>query len=163
MIAEHLGCLRPQRAKAFFSAFTEEPDLKRAYQLQIARPQVDDLLYARPRVEHSREERVVAAAIPTCSVDSKKDSFDFIAFQVFDHPLASALKGHTQDALNPVELFGMVGSHVTEEGVDRGQTDIASCHSVLAYFLQIGKESDYVVRFDVIEVQVLNPSLSFRR
>ena len=162
MIAKYMGGLRPQRAEAFFPAFAEEPDLKRPYQLQIPRPQVNDLLHARSCVEHGRQQGVVATAIPTCSADSRKNRFDFITFKVFDDALASAFEGNAQNALNPVELFWVIGSHVAEKGVDSGQTDISGRHAVFADLLQMGKESNNMVRFNVPKIQVVNVALSLR-
>jgi hypothetical protein len=115
MIAEDMGGLRPQRTEAFFSAFAEEPDLKRSYQLQIASPQIDDLLHACACVEHGCQKSVVSATIPTGSADSRKNGFDFSALEVFNNALTGAFEGDAQNALNSVELFGMVGSHVTKK------------------------------------------------
>src|SRR5579872_7073135 len=56
----------------------------------------------------------------------------------------------------------MVSSYVTIERVDCGQANIAGRDSVLTCFFQIGKKGNHVVRFDTVEVQILNSTLSFR-
>src|SRR5579872_2179496 len=160
MIAEDMGGLRPQRTEAFFPAFAEEPDLKRSYQLQIASPQIDDLLHARSCVEHGGQKDVVAAAISTGAADSSKDSFDFSAFEIFDNALTGAFEGDAQNALNPVEVFGMIRSHVAKKGVDSSQADVSGGHAILADLLQMAKESNHVVRFNVPKIQVVNTTLS---
>ena len=162
MIAEDMGGLWPQRTEAFFPACAEEPDLKGSYQLQIASPQIDDLLHARSGVEHGCQKGVVAATIASCSVDSRKDHFDFSAFEVFDNALTSAFEGNAQNALNPVKLLGMVRPHVAKKSMDSGKADVAGRRAVLADLLQMIKESNHMIRINVHKIQIVNPTLSLR-
>jgi len=120
IVAKNMSGLRPQRAEAFLPAFAEEPDLKWSYQLQIADLQVDDLLHPRPCIEHGCQQGVVAAAMPTGGIDSGKNHIDLGAIKVLDHALTSALEGYAQNALNPVEVVGVIRPHITEESVDGG-------------------------------------------
>ena len=46
------GSLRPQRTVALFPSFAEQSHLKGLGQLEVAGPQVSDLLHTSPRVEH---------------------------------------------------------------------------------------------------------------
>jgi hypothetical protein len=160
MIAQEMGGLGPQPTEAFLPAFAKEPDLKRSYQLQIAGTQIDDLLDARSSVENGCQKGVVSTAIPTGSVDTRKGSFDFSVFEIFDNALTGAFEGDAQNALNLIQMFGMIRSHVATKSVDSGQADVSSGHTVFADGLQVSKESNHLVRCDVRKIQVVDAAFS---
>src|SRR6266536_2034859 len=162
MIAKDMGCLRPQGTKSLLPPFAKKPQLKRANELKITSPHIDDLLHTCACVEHGCQQGVVPATIPTFSIDSRKDGFDFVMLKILDYALTGAFERNAHNLLNPGEVFGMIGSHVAKKNMDSGQADISGGHAVFANPLQMVKESNDVTRFKIPKVQVVNLAFSFR-
>src|SRR5580704_405626 len=90
--AQHRGGLWPQRAVAFFPAFTEHPNLKGLSQLEVAGTQIGNLLHASSRIKHRGQESVVTSSLRCCPVDRFQNCLDLFMLQVVDGALWRAFK-----------------------------------------------------------------------
>jgi hypothetical protein len=68
--------------------------------LEVAGPQISDLLHAASRIEHGGQKGVVANSLRYCPIDRFQDRFDLFPLQVVDGALWCPFEG---DAENPLD------------------------------------------------------------
>jgi hypothetical protein len=151
--AEGLRCLRPKWTQALLAALAAESDLKGTHELEVARPQVEDLLHAGPRVEEREEECVIAAAVGSCAVGSVEEGPDLAGFEILDEARARPLEGHGEDALAELEVLRMTRGGVACEGVDGGETGVPRRCAVVSVGLEVVEELEDGINPEVAEVE----------
>ena len=151
--AEDLHGLRPEGTHALLAALAAEPGLEGAHELEVARPQVEDLLYAGARVEEREEERMISTAVGRRAGGSIEEGTDLVAFEILDEARACAFEGHGEDALTHLDVLGMIRGGVAREGVDGGEASVACRCAVVSVSLEVVEECEDVVNADVAEVE----------
>jgi hypothetical protein len=116
-VLEQMRRLRPERAKALLSPLPRQPHLVRLYELEIARPEVQHFLDARPAVEHRGQKRVVASPVRRRSIDRIQHGLDLFELQVLDRPWMGALEGDAEDSLTLLESLRMPRGDIAEKRV----------------------------------------------
>ena len=150
---QQVGRLRPQRTPALLTALAHEPELEGAGELEVVGPEVEQLLDSRAGVEQRREEGIVASPVVGRAIDGAEDGGDLLVLQVLHGPGAGALEGEAQDALRVLEAVGMLGRDVPEEGVNRGQANIARRGPAVARGFEVLEEGCDGLGGEVREVE----------
>jgi hypothetical protein len=111
----------PDRTQAYLVALADEPHLMGRLQANVADPKIDDLLDARPGVEHEREHGVVPPARRRLSIDAGQHSLDLRGLQVFDRSHTCApLERDSEHLLEACHMLRGLGDQESGEGMQRG-------------------------------------------
>jgi len=138
--AQELGGLRPQGAQSLLAPLAIESDLRKRLQLEVTYTQRHHFLHPGPRVEHGREQRIIASAIGRAPIHTPKDRFNFSVVEILDRTRAAPLEGDRQHTLTMLNEGRFGGRAVTEERVDRRQPDVPCRHEIVPRTLQILEE-----------------------
>jgi hypothetical protein len=152
--AEGVDGLRPKRAHALFAAFAAEADLERAHELEVAWPDVENLLHAGSGVEEREEERVIATTVRSRAVWSIEDSTDLASLEILDETRPCPLEGHGEDALAELHLLGPVHHRVARERMNSSEAGVARRCAVFAFGLEVVEEGQEGVGGEVLEVEL---------
>jgi hypothetical protein len=128
--------------------------------LQIARPDIDDLLHAGAGVEEGEEKGVVSPPIRRRAIGRVEDGADLIGLEVFDGALACPLEGQSEQPLAELEVLWVAGCGVAGKRVDGGETRIAGGCAVTPICFEMVEEDEDVVGLQVIKVETGDRSTS---
>src|SRR5437867_4828221 len=120
-----LGGLRPERTESLLAPLAAEPHLERPRELEVARSHVEDLLYARPRVEHGEQQRVIPAPRWGPRIGGIEEGAHLVHLQVLDDAGACALERDREQPLAPLEVLGLAHRGVPCERVHGREARIA--------------------------------------
>jgi hypothetical protein len=129
--------LGPQRTKAFFSPLAEEANLKWLGKLQVTGAEIQDFLNTGTGIEHGSQQRVIASALGTRTINRSKNGLDLLVFEILHGTGSSPLKGNAYDPLAVFKTIRMPRSQISEKGVDSRKTHIACGCTIAAPSLQV--------------------------
>jgi len=144
----------PERTDPLLASLAEEPDLKRPDELEVPRPEVEELLYAGTGIEHHDEKGVVPASRGTRAVDGVEHGADLVVGEVLDDARASPLEGHGEETLADFEVLGVLRGDEAGEGVDGREAGVARHGAVAAGGLKVIEERDHAAGIDVADVEI---------
>ena len=123
------------------------------FELQVAGPQIEDLLDACAGVEHGEQQGVVTPTVAGSAVGSLQQGLEFVRFEVLDEDLWGAFERHGEDLLAQFKVLGMVHRRVADEGVHGRQPSVARCDTVAALGLEVGQEREHMLGCEVGKVE----------
>jgi hypothetical protein len=87
--------------------------------LQVTRSHVQNFLHSGPRVEQGEHQRSVSDPVGRPAINGGQDGRDFVGFQVVDLADDSAFRGHREEPLACLHVFGGAGGEESGEGMHR--------------------------------------------
>jgi hypothetical protein len=128
--------------------------MKGPFELEIAWPQVEELLHASPGVEEHEEERVVATTIGSDPVGGIEKGTYLVGFEIFDKALSSPLEGHGEDPLAELKVLRMACRSVPRECVDCSEASVARRGTVAPVGLKMVEKCEDDVGSEIGEVEI---------
>jgi hypothetical protein len=151
--AEDLRGPRPEGTEALLSALAAQPRLKRAHELEVRGPQVEDLLDAGAGVEEREQEGVISTAVGRCPIGRVQNCGDLIGFEILDDARSCSLERDGEDPLAELQVLRMIRGDEPRECVDGSKPRISCRYAVAAGLLEIVQERNDVVGRQVAEVE----------
>jgi len=152
---------RPDRTHAHLFALADEVYLAGRVETDIARTQIHDLLDRGASVEHQGEHRVVAPGPADLrSIPANMASISSFSRYSIGAARAASLERQAEDLLQCCHVIRMFRGEEAHQGMDSGQTRVASDDAVLAFGFQIREKSGDSIRRDGVQFQALRSAFA---
>ena len=142
---------RCSRRAALLAAFAFAAQMRAAPQGDVSASQMREFGDAEPRLDGQQEQDAIASADPGGDVRRREDGLDFGSCQVRDRSSLVPLDRNGQDLAAAIEMRRLADGHVSTEGVDRGEPDIARARRVPTVLLDMIQKRTDKRRVEIIE------------
>jgi len=150
---EGFSRLLPQWTDSLLPAFSSQADMARTAELQVHRAHVENFLHARTGVEEKEEQRMIPPADGCVELYRIHHGSDFILLKVLDGRDFASLRRDGKKPLGDLNTLWMLGGGESSERANSSQSAISRRDAAPTIRFQFVEKRDYVVWFELIEVE----------
>jgi hypothetical protein len=126
-----------QRRAALLPAFAFALQVGTGTEHDVAASEVSELGNPQPGSESEQQECAIPSADPRGDIRCREHSIDFRAREIGDRTVFVSLDRDGENPAAAIEVSGFADRHVSKEGVDRGEADIARARRVATVLLDV--------------------------
>jgi len=151
--------LGPQWADPLLAAFSEQPDVVRARELEVALANADRLADARPGVVQEQQQSVIPSAERRRAVGLREERGDDLGLPIGHGSMPGLLRRNREDALVLRGSRDVVAEEMGGEASDRRQPAVTRRRCVVAHGLDVVEEREYLVGLHILDAEIGNRAM----